>query len=67
MKYENIEPLGNTHILFKDYTGRRAVCPIAGLCCWESKAHDNPMIYIVGRYQATRETFDDVVSYLRER
>jgi hypothetical protein len=67
MKYENIEPIGSTHILIKDDTGGRIVCPVADLCCWEARDRDNPMIYIVGGYRVTRETFDDVVSYLRER
>ena len=64
MKYENIEPLG-THILFKDTTLCRVVFPVADLQCWEAKDYDHPVIYCVSGYRVTRETFDDVVSYLR--
>ena len=67
MKYENIEPLGNAHILFKCDNGCRVVCPITGLYCWESRDHNDPVIYSVSGYRVTKETFDDVVSYLRER
>lgn len=67
MKYENIELIGSTHILFKDDTGCRVVCPVADMQCWELKDYDHPKLYCVDGYRVTRETFDDVVSYLRER
>jgi hypothetical protein len=67
MRYENIEPLGSTHILFKDNMGCRVVRLVAGLQCHESKDYGNPMLHIVGGHRVTKETFDDVISYLRER
>jgi hypothetical protein len=66
MRYENIEPLGGTHILFRDDAGCRIVCPLPDLQCWEAGDHEHPT-YKIGGCLVTKGTFDDVIAYLRER
>jgi hypothetical protein len=67
MIYENIEVLGTTHILFRDEADNRVVCPVVDLQCWEARSIDSPKFYCVGGYRVTKETFDDVITYLIER
>jgi hypothetical protein len=67
MTYENVEVLGDTHILFRGTDMRRVVCPVADLQCWETTNIDNPTLYSVHGYRVPMETFDDVIAYLRER
>jgi hypothetical protein len=66
MIYENIEVLGTTHILFRDTAMFRVVCPVTELQCWEAGDYEHP-VYKVGGCLVTKETFVDVIAYLRER
>jgi hypothetical protein len=66
MTYENIEVLGDTHILFRGTDMRRVVCPVTDLQCWEAGNYEL-LVYKVGGCLVTRETFNDVIAYLRER
>jgi hypothetical protein len=66
MTYENIEALGGTHILFRDTAMFRVVCPVTELQCWEAGDREHP-VYKVGGCLVTKETFEDVITYLQVR